>query len=593
MAVAEHAPTHRPNPGEVERERNHSTLFHFRELNQPEDFLAYFRLRHRVYCLEGYLAACPMGLDLDPFDATSRFVGAFQDGCLVAGARMILAGEGPHRQALQEMTEVGQLPPTGGTGGRTYHSQDIFDMRAIFHYCQEEGRGLVEFGRTVVLPELRKTGLGITLVNALYGLALQHGIELGFAAVPPKLRGFYQKAGCRILEGKGVGSKEGISTELMGLVVDLQRLGGVFRATYRAHRHLSRYGSWVVCSEPGCLEQHRHFPEPRERLSSVTERLPAVQVHGWEPALQRLPLLREELQLHDVSLRDALQSASVREPSLEAKIEFLDRLVELGIDTADLGLPGAGGRMQQHCQVLVSEVARRRMPLAITCAGRTLAQDVVAISRISQQAGLAVEAALHLDCSPLRQICQPWDLEQLLWLTRKAVTLAVREGLSVMFVTEDATRTSSDILEPLFHVAIQAGARAVCLSDTAGYANPQGTSRLVRFVAEFAARHNYPVRLDWHGHNDRGLALANCLAAIEAGVDRVHATVLGVGERAGNASMERILLQLHRLSGRPLKLPALAGYLGWASRQLEVMLPADLLGLLSRPKEVRDEIAVA
>jgi len=560
-------------------------LLHFRELEEDQELLDYFRLRHLVYCKEGYLEAKALAVDLDAFDSRSRFVGAFSQGKLVAGGRMILPNEGPHRAALERLTAQGLLPQLSASP-RTYHSQEIFDLKPVFNYCRDGSKVLVEFGRAVVDPELRSTGLGLKLIHALHGLALHRGVELGFAAVPPKLRGFYQKSGCRILDNKGVGSYAGITTDLIPLVIDLNQLGGVFRVAYRARRHLARYGYWQVCSEPHCLEEHRHLPEAAPSGHSMAERLPAVEVHGWEPALQRLPMLREGLQLHDETLRDGLQSPSVSDPSLEAKGRFLDWLLELGIQTANLGLPGAGGRVYQHTEQLVCEVARRGLPLKVTCAGRTVKEDVLAIARIAQKAGIEVEAGLFLGCSPLRQLCEQWDLERLLALTDEAVRLAVSEGLSVMFVTEDTSRTPPHILEPLYHTAVQAGASAICITDTVGHATPHGAFQLVRFVRDFVQKHNYRVRLDWHGHNDRGLAVANCLAAIEAGADRVHGTALGVGERVGNASMERLLLQLHRLSGRPLKLPALRGYLGWAARHLEQSIPTDLVGLLNEQNDM-------
>lgn len=558
-------------------------LLHFRELEEDCELLDYFRLRHLVYCQEGYLEPQPLEVDMDAFDCRSRFVGAFAQGKLVAGGRMILPGEGPHQAALERLAAQGQLPQLAASP-RTYHSQEIFDLRSVFNYCRDGSKVLVEFGRSVVLPELRNTGLGLKLIHALYGLALHRGVELGFAAVPPKLRGFYQKSGCRILDNKGVGNYDGITTDLIPLVIDLNQLGGVFRTAYRARRHLARYGRWQVCSEPHCLEEHRHGPEAVTSSPSQAENLPSIEVHGWEPTLQRLPMLREDLQLHDDTLREGLQSASVSLPSVEAQGRFLDCLLELGIQTADLGVPGAGGRAYQQTEELVCEVARRGLPLQVTCAGRTHREDVLAISRIAHKAGIGIEAGLFLGCSPLRQQCEQWDLGRLLQMTDQSIRLAVAEGLSVMFVTEDTSRTPPSVLEPLYHTAVQAGARAICITDTAGHATPHGAFQLVRYVRDFVQKHDYRVRVDWSGHNDRGLAVANCLAAIEAGADRVHATALGVGERAGHASMERLLLQLHRLSGRPLKLAALRGYLGWAARHLDQSIPNDLVGLLTERK---------
>ena len=556
------------------------SIFEFRELEEASELLDYFRLRHRVYCSEGYLEPQALSIDLDPFDARSRFVGAFCQGQLVAGARMILPQGRPHQQTLQRLEAQGLIPHVP-TSAQVCNFQDIFALDPVFDYCAKGDRLLVEFGRTVVLPQLRSTGLGLKLVYALYGLALHHGVKFGFAAVPPKLRGFYEKSACRVLEGQGVSSKLGISSDLIAVVVDLGRLGGIFRAAYRAHRHFNRYGSWQVCSQADCLDEHRHFPGSPLPTVCVSERLPNIEVHGWEPALQRLPHLRQDLQLQDETLNLGLHGPSVRNPSLDDKLHFLDTLVALGIETVNLGQPGLGDRAYQHSLALACQVAGQRLPLAVSCSARPLASDLLSLARIAQQSGLKLEAAMEAGSGSSG--------------IAESVALAVREGLSVSFSVEDTSRIPPHLLEPLYHEAIQAGAQAIAITDSAGQANSQGTSRLVSFVSDFARRHHYQIRVDWRGNNDRGLAVGNCLAAIEAGAQRVHATALGVGERVGNASMERLLVQLHRLSGRALRLQALKAYLSWASRSLALAIPADMAALLHGQEavEVTHESALA
>jgi 2-isopropylmalate synthase len=113
-----------------------------------------------------------------------------------------------------------------------------------------------------------------------------------------------------------------------------------------------------------------------------------------------------------------------------------------------------------------------------------------------------------------------------------------------MFVTEDTTRADPEALRQLYLTAVEHGAKRVCLCDTAGHATPEGTARLVHFVRELVGP---GISIDWHGHNDLGLALVNALVAFEAGADRLHATALGIGERTGNTSMELLLTNLQRL----------------------------------------------
>jgi hypothetical protein len=117
-----------------------------------------------------------------------------------------------------------------------------------------------------------------------------------------------------------------------------------------------------------------------------------------------------------------------------------------------------------------------------------------------------------------------------------------------MYVTEDTTRARPETLKALYTLAIECGARRICLADTVGHATPHGVRQLVRFVRdEVVAPTGEDVKLDWHGHRDRGLGLANTLAAIEEGVDRVHGTALGIGERVGNTEMDLLLVNLKLL----------------------------------------------
>src|ERR687889_720504 len=144
-----------------------------------------------------------------------------------------------------------------------------------------------------------------------------------------------------------------------------------------------------------------------------------------------------------------------------------------------------------------------------SCASRTVVADIEPIARISQATGIPIEAATFIGSSPIRQYAEDWTLEKMLRVSEEAVTFAVREGLPVMFVTEDTTRAAPDTLEALYGNAIRWGARRLCLADTVGHATPDGVRRLVRFVRdEIIAPTKLDVRIDWHGHRDRGHGLA-------------------------------------------------------------------------------------
>jgi 2-isopropylmalate synthase len=254
---------------------------------------------------------------------------------------------------------------------------------------------------------------------------------------------------------------------------------------------------------------------------------------------------RLRVELHDETLRDGIQSTSVREPSLSERLDLLARMVEVGIESANIALPATSARhLAEACRVS-SEIVSARLPLALTCAARTLKADVAAVVEVSQRAGVAIEAAVFVGSSPLRAAVEGWDIAWLRARVTEAITLARRHDLPVCFVTEDTTRTPPERLAPLFETALDLGATRLCLCDTVGHATPDGVGALVGYVRGFLRARGYEgVRVDWHGHNDRGLALANSLAAVRAGVDRVHATAFGLGERAGNAPMELVLANL-------------------------------------------------
>jgi 2-isopropylmalate synthase len=280
------------------------------------------------------------------------------------------------------------------------------------------------------------------------------------------------------------------------------------------------------------------------------------------------------VELNDETLRDGLQSPSVTDPSIDDKKALLHLMAELGIAAANIGLPGAGPRTRADTLELAREIVNAKLPISANCAARTLAADIEPIARIAQETGLAIEAATFIGSSPIRQYAEEWTLEKMVRVSEEAVRFAVGEGLSLMFVTEDTTRAKPETLRALYGAAIACGARRVCLADTVGHATPDGVRALVRFVREeIIAPTKIDVRIDWHGHRDRGNGLANCMAAIEAGVDRVHGTALGIGERVGNAEMDLLLINLRLLGAHHHDLRKLPEYTALASRALGIPIP--------------------
>ena len=252
---------------------------------------------------------------------------------------------------------------------------------------------------------------------------------------------------------------------------------------------------------------------------------------------------------NDETLRDGLQNPSVFDPSIQEKIEILHLMESLGIDAVNIGLPAAGPRAFAHTEALAREIATRRMKIKPNCAARTHESDIRPIIEISQNAGIAIEAATFLGSSPIRRLVEDWTVDHLERTTEKAVKFAVENGLPSMYVTEDTIRTDPDTVKRLYSTAIRNGARAIVLCDTVGHATPNGAFNLVKFaVDEVVKPSGEKIRVDWHGHNDRGLSIANSLAAIAAGAHQVHAAANALGERVGNTPMELMLVNL-RLMG--------------------------------------------
>jgi len=252
--------------------------------------------------------------------------------------------------------------------------------------------------------------------------------------------------------------------------------------------------------------------------------------------------------MNDETLRDGLQNPSVFDPAIEEKIEILHLMESLGIDAVNIGLPGAGPRAFAHTEALAREIATQRMKIKPNCAARTHENDIRPIAEISQRVGIAIEAATFLGSSPIRRLVEDWTVDHLERTTEKAVKFAVENGLPSMYVTEDTIRTDPDTVKRLYSAAIRNGARAIVLCDTVGHATPNGAFNLVKFtVDEVVKPSGEKIRVDWHGHNDRGLAIANSLAAISAGADQVHAAALALGERVGNTPMELMLVNLRLL----------------------------------------------
>jgi 2-isopropylmalate synthase len=279
--------------------------------------------------------------------------------------------------------------------------------------------------------------------------------------------------------------------------------------------------------------------------------------------------------LDDETLRDGLQSPSVRTPTIDQKLRILHMMEALDIETADIGLPGAGPHVVQDVERLAREIVTAKLRIRPNCAARTTLGDIRPVVEISQRIGIAIECCTFIGSSPIRQYTEDWTLEHLQRLTEDAVGAAVKEGLPVMYVTEDTTRADPESLRRLYTAAIRAGARRVCIADTVGHATPVGARAVVRFVQSIVDETGGGVGIDWHGHRDRDLAVENSLAAMEAGATRLHGAALGIGERVGNTPLDALLTNLVLMGHRTTDLTRLGEYCALVSEACGVPIPAN------------------
>jgi len=295
-------------------------------------------------------------------------------------------------------------------------------------------------------------------------------------------------------------------------------------------------------------------------------------VHDWNDAEPR-PAPGHPFTLLDETLRDGLQSPSVVHPSLEDKLELLEHMRAVGIQAVNVGMPGSSARLKDDAIALCRHIRDHRLPLQPVASSRTLPEDIARVAEVVQASGQPLMICTFIGSSPLRQRAEGWDLDFLLRTSESAIGFAVRQGLEVAFVTEDTVRTPPRVLEPLFRMAVRTGARSLVLCDTVGHATPAGAASLVRWTRQLVAQLGGDIQVEWHGHNDRGLALSTALAALEAGAHRLHGCGLGIGERVGNTSLDLLLLNLKLLGWVRQDVSGLISYVRKVSQACQVPIP--------------------
>ena len=284
-----------------------------------------------------------------------------------------------------------------------------------------------------------------------------------------------------------------------------------------------------------------------------------------------------ELWFDDETLRDGLQSPSAINPTIEQKIELIDFMEKLSIQKVDLGLPGAGPQHVGHIDSMLSHMRDSGYSLRPGCAVRTLVSDIEPLVDLQSKHETQIQASAFLGTSPIRQYAEGWTMERIMSTAESAVTFAVSNDIPVMFVTEDTTRSNPEDIKKVYTRAMELGADRICVCDTCGHVTPNGVKKLLGFIQDEVIRDSgfkrRDIEVNWHGHQDRGLGVANNLAAYEAGADVIHGTALGVGERSGNAPIDQTLVNLSLMGVISNDLTSLSEYMKKAHEFVGVALP--------------------
>jgi 2-isopropylmalate synthase len=296
-------------------------------------------------------------------------------------------------------------------------------------------------------------------------------------------------------------------------------------------------------------------------------------IYDWN-TVEPVPAPPHPIEFDDETLRDGLQCPSVTNPTIDEKLNLLHLMSDLGLRSVDVGLPGAGPHVVETVTRLVEEIRDAKLDIEPNCAARTVVADVAPVAEIQQKTGVKIEVSTFIGSSQIRAYTEDWGLQTMLDHSIKALKFAAKEGLSVMFVTEDTTRADPETLRALYGAALEHGASRLCFCDTVGHSTPAGAANLIRFAVKLVEESGRKdVKIDWHGHMDRGLGIENSIAALQAGAHRVHGTALGIGERAGNCPMDLLLVNLKLLGWIDNDLRRLGEYVHATSEAVHVPIP--------------------
>jgi len=245
-----------------------------------------------------------------------------------------------------------------------------------------------------------------------------------------------------------------------------------------------------------------------------------------------------KVKIYDTTLRDGEQTPGVKF-SKDEKVQIARKLDELGVHAVEAGFPV----ISAYDEDAVRAVASQRLSADVICLCRSKQRDIDAAIRADVDGVIIFLAVsdLHLK-HKLRT-----DLQSAVRMAADAVQYAKDHGFFVQLSAEDATRTPMESLTSLYRATVDRGADRLGIADTTGCIRPEGMRYMVGCIKK-----EFATELSVHCHDDFGLAVANSLAAYEAGADAISVSVNGLGERCGNASLEEVVLSLYALYGLEL-----------------------------------------
>ncbi len=254
--------------------------------------------------------------------------------------------------------------------------------------------------------------------------------------------------------------------------------------------------------------------------------------------------------IDDETLRDGVQAPYVLQPTIEQALTIFEFSRKLGVQKADIGFAASSPTTFNRIKEVAKQNYGEGTPITISCAARTTIGDIDPIIKLSQEIGNPIEADTFIGTDPLRMKVEGWTPEFMANQVEQVTRYAIDHGVPTMLVTETSfagIQQIPNVVRDIYLAGLNAGAGRVCLCDTTGAHTFDEIIEGIHWMRNLLDTNGFHhVGIDFHGHDDLTNAVSNSVAAFMAGADRVHATILGIGERRGNTDLIPLLVQLDK-----------------------------------------------